>query len=281
MAARGHRRGDTVTETTPKPWFEAAFGEHYPGLYAHRDEAEARRCLDLLPRLAPLGSGPVLDLGCGQGRHLQLLGRGGRKVLGLDLSWPLLRRARGVAPAQPLIRADMRRIPLRASSCSAVLSLFTAFGYFGTVAAHLPVVQGVARVLQPGGHWYLDYLDCERVATELATGPVTRTRNTADLTVREARRLEPGPRRVIKIVTLQPRPGCEAAAAAAGVGPDGLDYAEEVVLFSLAELDELAAAGGLERVAAAGSYGGSPLVVGDNDRWLLVYRRPTRTEASA
>ena len=270
-----------MTETTRKPWFEAAFGEHYPGLYAHRDEAEARRCLDLLPQLAPLGSGPVLDLGCGQGRHLQLLSRGGLAVLGLDLSWPLLRRARVAVADQPLIRGDMRWLPLRATSCSAVLSLFTAFGYFDTVAAHAPVVQDVARVLRPGGHWYLDYLDCERVTADLLTGPVTRVRTTADLTVRETRRLERAPRRVIKTVTLQPRPGSEAAAAAAGVGADGLTYAEEVVLFSLAELDDLAAAGGLQRVAAAGSYDGAPLVAGGSDRWLLVYQRPTRTEESA
>jgi hypothetical protein len=143
------------------------------------------------------------------------------------------------------------------------------------------MVQDVARVLRPGGHWYLDYLDCERVAAELVTGPVTRMRTTSDLAVRETRRLEHAPRRVIKTVMLQPRQGCEAAAAASGVGPNGLTYAEEVVLFSLAELDDLAAAGGLRRVAAAGNYDGAPLVAGDSDRWLLVYQRPTRAEETA
>ena len=51
-----------------------------------------------------------------------------------------------------------------AASCSAVLSLFTTFGYFGGVRAHDPVVREVARVLAPGGHWFLDFLDSERVA---------------------------------------------------------------------------------------------------------------------
>ena len=175
----------------------------------------------------------------------------------------------------------MRRIPLKSTSLSAVLSLFTAFGYFGSAAAHAPMVREIVRVLRPGGHWYLDYLDGERVATELASGPVTRDRTTRDLAVREIRRLEQAPRRVIKTVVLEPRPGREKAAAASGVGGDGLTYAEEVTLFSLTELDELAAGGGLERVAEAGSYDGAPLVGGSSDRWLLVYRRPTENEEPA
>ena len=251
-----------------RPWYETAFGDHYPELYAHRDEAEATRCLDLLPRLAPLGAGPLLDLGCGQGRHAAELARRGHAVVGLDLSEALLRRARAAAPAVPLVRADMRRVPLGPASCSAVLSLFTAFGYFGDVAAHAPVAGEVARVLAAGGHWFLDYLDSERVARELAAGPVTRHREVGDMRVTETRRLADGPRRVIKTVDLR-GPGGAAEA------PTSLRYDEEVTLFTLTELDDLAAGAGLRRVAAAGSYAGGPLQPGHGDRWLLVYRRDT------
>ncbi len=263
------------------PWFRVAFGAHYPDLYAHRDRAEAVRCVKLLPHLAPLGPGPLLDLGCGQGRHLPLLAADGRLAVGVDLSAPLLNRARSDQPTRPLIRADMRQLPLRPGTVSAVLSLFTAFGYFGSVERHVPVVGEVARVLRPGGHWFLDFLDSERVAAELAGGPSERRRRTAVLEVREDRRLAAGPRRVIKTVDLVPRVGMAETAAQLGVPAGGLQYREQVSLLALEELDGLAADAGMRRVAAAGDYHGGPLRPGASDRWLLVYGKPASPGRSA
>jgi len=263
------------------PWYALPFGAHYPALYAHRDRSEARRCLALLPRLAPLGAGPALDLGCGQGRHLDLLAAAGVWPVGLDLSAELLMAARQLGPRQALVRADMRALPLASGGFSAVLSLFTAFGYFGSAANHAPVVAEVARVLSPGGHWFLDFLDSERVAAELGAGPRERRREAGPLAIDERRHLAGGPRRVVKDVTLRPRVGQEAAAAALGIGPAGLAYAEEVTLLSLAELDDLAAGAGLARVAAAGDYDGAPLRPGSSERWLLVYRCGPRDRRSA
>jgi SAM-dependent methyltransferase len=263
-----------VSSRDRRPWYERAFDAFYPLLYAHRDEAEARRCLELLPRLAPLGGGPVLDLGCGQGRHLRLLTEQGLVTVGLDLSWPLLELARRDAPGQPLVHADMRRIPLATGSCSAVLSLFTAFGYFGDVRAHEPLVAEIARVLRPGGHWFLDFLNSERVPADLAAAPGERRRDLEAVRVRESRVLAASPPRVVKTVQLEPRPGREAEASAAGIPGTGLCYEEEVTLFTLAELDGLAGGAGLLRIAAAGDYDGAPLDHRVSDRWLLVYRLP-------
>ena len=58
---------------------------------------------------------------------------------------------------------------------------------------------------------------------------------------------------------------------AMGVGPQTVSYDEEVTLFSLAEIDELAAGAGLNRFAAAGNYDGAQLQPANNDRWLLLY----------
>ncbi len=82
-------------------------------------------------------------------------------------------------------------------SCTAVLSLFTAFGYFGSAAADACVAAEVGRVLRPGGHWYLDFLNSRRVAAELAPGPRTADREQGPLRVRETRRAgrRPAPRR--------------------------------------------------------------------------------------
>jgi SAM-dependent methyltransferase len=255
-------------------WYEVAFGPHYPLLYAHRDAAEAARAIALLARLAPLGAGPVLDLACGAGRHLGPLAAVGAPVVGVDLSLPLLHEARRELTAGPgriaLLRADMRAVPLRDGTVTAVVSLFTSFGYFGPLAAHAGVLAEVARLLAPGGHWFLDYLNCAAVRHELAgVARPARRRLIGGLEVAESRRLEPD--RVVKTIVLR----ADASAgekARAGVPPEGLAYTEEVALFALSELDELAAAVGLRRIAAAGDYDGGPLT-DDSPRWIVAYRR--------
>lgn len=246
-----------------KPWFETAFGAHYPRLYAHRNEAEARLCLDLLPRLAPLSAhgAPVLDLGCGDGRHLQRITALAGTAFGLDLSLDLLQLAAGRGEGLNLVRGDMRHLPLQDSSLDGVLSLFTAFGYFGPLPRNAPVVREVSRVLAPGGHWFLDYLDAERVRAELEQqSAVRRERRLGDVPVVETRRLSDDGTQVCKDVSLRIAPDQEP-----------LQYTEEVALFTVAQMDELAASHGLRRVAAAGSYAGAAL--GDGDRWILVYRK--------
>jgi SAM-dependent methyltransferase len=255
-------------------WFETAFGAHYPLLYAHRDEAEAGAAVAAITRLAPLGPGACLDLGCGAGRHLPFLARGGRPVVGLDLSRALLEAARGAAASAgaALVRGDMRRLPLGDRKFTAVVSLFTAFGYFGPLAAHGPVLGEIARVLRPGGHWYLDYLNCAAVRRELAGGgSPQRWHERGPLVVGEQRAVAGD--RVVKQVTVSPRPGFAAEAAALGVPAAGLAYAEEVALFEPTDLDALAAAHGLRRVGAAGGYADEAFGAPEAPRWLLAYRR--------
>ncbi|MHB8078938.1 MAG: class I SAM-dependent methyltransferase [Candidatus Krumholzibacteriia bacterium] len=258
-------------------WFETAFGAHYPLLYAHRDAAEADAAVAALERLVPLGPGACLDLGCGTGRHLPFLARGGRPVVGLDLSPALLAAAReaGGGAGTALVRGDMRQLPLRDRQFTAVVSLFTAFGYFGPLAAHAAVVGEIARVLRPDGHWYLDYLNCAAVRRELAAGgSALRRRERGPLIVGEQRAVAGD--QVVKRVELRPGPGRAAEASALGVPAAGLVYREEVVLFEPAELDALAAAHGLRRVAAAGGYAGEAFNDPAAPRWLLVYRREVR-----
>jgi len=264
-------------------WFKTAFLGHYPLLYQHRDTAEAQKCLDLLPSLAPLIAGPdqlVLDLGCGEGRHLELLEDHGYPRVGLDLSAELLYRARarmGEETKSPLVRGDMRLLPFREASFSTVLSLFTAFGYFGPPAANQDPVREVARALVPGGHWFLDYFNCDRVRAELGGGePHVRDRELGPLKVREERRFVAEESLVAKQVRLEPRLGHETEAAMLGVPVDGLEYTEKVAVFTLRELDDMAEKENLTRVAAAGSYEGVSL--GDGNRWILVYRKNTRDD---
>lgn len=272
-----------------EPWYRQAFGAFYPLLYAHRNDDEARRCTQRLPQLAPLTDGralPVLDLGCGDGRHLPWLRAQGLTVIGLDLSRPLLAAATARAPHAALVCADMLHLPCRDGAFGAVVSLFTAFGYFGegpgagalsaaggggAPAGDAAVAAGIGRVLAAGGHWFLDYLDADNVRSELSAGPGSRERTAGPLTVIETRSLDRTGAAVLKDVSLTALPGRQAEADALGVGAGGLAYRERVALYTVAELDRLAAGGGLRRVAAAGDYDGAPL--GAGPRCLLVYRK--------
>ncbi len=74
-------------------WFEQWFGEEYLHLYPHRGDEDAVRAISLVATLAPLSGTRVLDLACGSGRHAAHLTANGAKVVGFDLSMPLLSRA--------------------------------------------------------------------------------------------------------------------------------------------------------------------------------------------
>lgn len=193
----------------------------------------------LLAGALPWGAGwRVLDVGCGAGRHARALVRAGARPVGLDLSRALLRRAREVGV--PLIRADMRRLPIRRASFDLAVNLFTSFGYFASDEDHARVVSEVAAALRPGGWFAMDFLRADTVvrslvpSEELATsrGPVRISRTLAD-----------DGRRVVKSIRL----------------PDGRQFEERVRLFQPEDLEGMITRAGLQVVRRWGDYdGGAP-----------------------
>jgi len=74
------------------PWYKESFGLAYLDLYAHRDDNEAKKDIQTIVKLiSPPEDQPLLDLGCGAGRHLCVLrDMGFSQLVGLDLSQELL-----------------------------------------------------------------------------------------------------------------------------------------------------------------------------------------------
>jgi ubiquinone/menaquinone biosynthesis C-methylase UbiE len=97
----------------------------------------------------------VLDLGCGAGRNAVPMAQAGCRVLGTDLSWPMLQaaaqkaRAEGVEAATQWAQAPMQSLPARDRSFDVVV----AHGIWNLArsgAQFRRAVAEAARVARPG-----------------------------------------------------------------------------------------------------------------------------------
>jgi SAM-dependent methyltransferase len=238
-------------------WFARSFDALYLELYRHRDEREAAVFTRVLQ--AEGVGGPFCEIACGPGRFLRALAVGGETVYGLDLSAPLLARARAVLGGGALARGDMRAVPFRGGAFGAVLLLFTSFGYFTDPDDDRRVLAEAVRLLRPGGSFVLDFLNA---------GPTVRSlvamskREVAGVRVVERRWVDPqGP---FLRKTVEAEPG--------ETGLPGLPHEERVRLYKPEELRGLVAAHGLTVAADFGSYEGAPFNPEESARFILVTR---------
>ncbi len=147
--------GDLYRETT-----EDLLG---PGLSA----AEAGLVAQLL-RLCP--GERVLDVACGQGRHLRGLGGRGLRLVGVDRSADYIGRAPTPTAALSLVRADLRALPF-APAFDAAFSWYSSLFHFAD-AGNVAALAEVARVLRPGGRLLVQHANPLRLARQ----PETRAR---------------------------------------------------------------------------------------------------------
>lgn len=106
--------------------------------------------LSIRPELLPTGAASrVLDVGCGDGRHIAEAAQRGCYAVAVDYDADELRKARLRTSALrvDLIAADAARLPFRSDAFDAVICTETL--------EHLPddrgAVREIARVLRPGG----------------------------------------------------------------------------------------------------------------------------------
>lgn len=121
--------------------------------YAHRwqDRRVMAAALHRFLAMVPQG-GMVLDAGCGPGFDGELLRSYGLRVVGFDLSKGMIQAGLASGIKTPMVQADMRRLPFRASIagiwCNAALLHLTR-------RDALFALQEFARVLQAGGVFFL------------------------------------------------------------------------------------------------------------------------------
>lgn len=128
-----------------------AYAAYYDLLYKDKDYfGEAQFVLDLLNKHG-IGTGKILELGCGTGKHAEHLARLGYGVHGVDMSLAMVESANARKPAEFFDRLKFEVGDVRTAKVDgefdAVISLFHVASYqihnediaamFRTAAAHL------------------------------------------------------------------------------------------------------------------------------------------------
>ena len=106
----------------------------------------------------------VLDLACGQGRHvLELARRGLKNLYGMDRSHYLIRRAKQTSTAEKLSvnfkEGDARKLPYPNDTFDYVMILGNSFGYFESIEDDVKILKEIFRVLKPYGRFLIDVAD--------------------------------------------------------------------------------------------------------------------------
>lgn len=215
-------------------WFQEWFGEEYLELYSYRDDDEAKQQVAFFREHCGAVRGPLLDLACGQGRHIAELRAAGYDAFGCDLSVVLLRSGRAEYGPLPVVRADMRVLPFCTGSFAGLVSFFTSFGYFATEEENLTVVNEMARVLEKGAVFLFDYLNVHRELEKLVQ---RETRGEASI----ERWFDPADRSFNKRITIGRK-----------------RYLERVRGYDLDEISMMFTSAGLTIRAAFGDFLGAP-----------------------
>ena len=123
----------------------------------------ARRDIGFWQRLAVANDGPVLELGCGTGRVALPVVKAGVQLVGIDLSAPMLARARArltrarLAERALLVRGDIRQMPFRSRKGFGLV--MAPYGILQSLTREKDLaatLASVARVLKRGGLFGLD-----------------------------------------------------------------------------------------------------------------------------
>ena len=135
-------------------------------------QAEADEIARLVRSTVPKATS-LLDVGCGNGRHLARLAKRFKHVEGVELSDSMVNEAHRAHPQLEITQADMRFFRLD-RSFDAVICLFGSIGYMTTAAKLNRAVANMAGHVAPGGvlvveGWFTPGMwDSGRVGAEAA-----------------------------------------------------------------------------------------------------------------
>lgn len=148
-------------------WWKEIFNANY--LRTDGDVVENQAATELeidifLDILKPDKKSNILDLCCGQGRHvLEIARRGYENVTGIDRSHYLITRARNLNKSlgYPVVfkEGDARKLTIQNDTFDFVIIAGNSFGYFESINDDIRVLNEVKRVLKPYGKILIDITD--------------------------------------------------------------------------------------------------------------------------
>ena len=237
-------------------WYSKWFNESYVELYAHRDETDAHKQIDLIEKHLGLNPGDrVLDLCCGEGRHSHLLQQKSLEVVGVDLSETLINRGKLKYPDLNLQVKDMR---LFDGMYKAIFSLFTSFAYFDSEEENKSVITKVYKHLEEGGYYWLDFLNANQVKSSLVAKDEYEISESKKVIVGRSIEGPRGSERVIKKIDIIDRHG------------ERESYIESVRLYTKSELETMFATIGFTVLNTFGEYDGSPFDEATSSRCIVL-----------
>ncbi len=148
-------------------WWKRIFNSMYLKTDADvvQDSQITKTEVDLFQKILNIKEGDsLLDLACGQGRHLiELHSRGNFNLYGLDRSRYLIQKAKNTSKKYGISikwkEGDVRKLPYATDTFDFVTNLGNSFGYFETLDDDAKILREIFRILKPGGMLLMDIAD--------------------------------------------------------------------------------------------------------------------------
>jgi SAM-dependent methyltransferase len=142
-----------------RPWWEELFNDDFIRTMAKISDEQIAKEVDFVEESLAVAKGAMLlDLACGTGRHAIELTRRGYKVVGFDLSLPMLAKAAEEAQERNqklnFVQGDMREMTFE-DTFDGIYCWNTSFGFFEE-DKNIQVIQRVHKALKKGGQFMLE-----------------------------------------------------------------------------------------------------------------------------
>jgi SAM-dependent methyltransferase len=153
------------------------------------DQSQTERQIEFIKNILQ-PEGFVLDLACGTGRHLIVLGKEGYDVVGLDISFELLKIAKSRWQDAQVVRADMRFLPFKPRACVAAVIMDQSFGYLPSDQDDLKSFSELHNALGNDGILIVDLFNRERLIKQSKASSLPKWREYPSFFLQQTRTFE-------------------------------------------------------------------------------------------
>ncbi len=155
-----------------RAWWESLFQIHEYATYADSAQAITNAEVDFLEAVLMLDADQsILDLACGNGRHILELARRGYRAEGIELAPAVVEHVQAQIDAEDstarIIQQDMRHLDAP-GAYDVILVMNSSLGFWSD-ADHQQMLQSIATALSPGGRLVLQCINPYQIATYMRT----------------------------------------------------------------------------------------------------------------